>query len=266
MPEEKKIDPQGQSTITTDPSKSGEGESTDDLPEQFKGKSASDIAKSYLELQKTMGKQADEVGQTRQEIANAKKALSDWEALGQIIEKDPVLFNQLEAQITLAGRSPSQNQDPALSKILQEVSDTRLATQGQIFEKFEGKYGIDRLKTDDKKGLQSKVGNELHDLLDPKHSKNFNQVLASIPLDQLPMYLEKAYHLATRDDEKERSRMQGMIQARQNSDATFSSMPSSSIRQSDNTLSPEEKKVAKRLGIGEDKYLKQKKEIAKQYN
>ncbi len=86
----------------------------------------------------------------------------------------------------------------------------------------------------------------------------------TIPLDKLPKYLDKAYRLATIGDEKERGRLQALAEARQNSEGAFGSMTSSTPTGNQTKLSEDEKKVAARMGIAEDKYLKSKIALEKQ--
>src|SRR5205809_52028 len=101
-------DPQGQSA--TDPSKTGEGQSTtqstgnqDDLPEQFKGKSAKEIANSYLELQKKLGEHSEELKSSRE----AKAEVEYWRQLGQIIRTNPALYKLIEEEVVKkSGQKP----------------------------------------------------------------------------------------------------------------------------------------------------------------
>jgi len=263
------IDPKGQSTTTPDPSQSGEGQSQDDIPDQFKGKSASDIAKSYIALEKKLGEQGAEVGQTRQQMAQAKQELDNWNAFAQLVESDPVLFAAVEKKITQAKQIPNQNaQQPNLEvqQLRKENFDTRLATQQGIIEKFEGKFGISNLDEDKRKALQQKIGTELREMRDPGGNRTTADIIATIPLNVLGSYMERAYRLATDQDIAERERAKGMIEARKNYDAALPSGSSRSIRNDDGVLSAEEKKVANKLGIGEKKYLEQKKKIAEEYN
>lgn len=236
------------------------------IPEKFKGKSAEEIANSYIELEKKMTQIAEEGNLT-------KTQLKDLKAMQEFIDNDPESLQFLTQRVN--ARKPgkqvtTQNQDqdqpnPLLDTLKQDVSDTRLATQGQLIEKFEGKYGFDRMQDEGKTAIRQKIGNEIKAMLDPTGNKTVSQIIATIPLNSLPMYLEKAYQLATVDDDKERERRKALVQARQNSDAVFSSIPSSSLRTEDMKLSSEEKIVAKGLGIAEDKYLAQKKQMAEEY-
>jgi hypothetical protein len=259
---EETVDPQGQSTTPTqDPPKGGQS-TQDQLPEKFKGKTASEIAQSYLELEKQVGKHTTEVQQTKAEAQKAQTQLQQWEALGKVIQANPALYYQIEGEIKkLGNRQPSQQPtDPSVQRTEKDLTDVKLAAQNQIFEKFESKFGIDGLATEDANNLKARIGKELTEMTGAKDTAS---AIASLPLDRLPVFLDKAYRLATDSDDQERSRLKGMLEAKRNNQAAFGNVPSSSISNNNQGLSPEEKNVAKRLGISEEKYLKNK--IA-QYN
>lgn len=258
-------DPQGQSPQSTqDPPKGGQS-TQDQLPEKFKGKSASEIAQAYLELEKLHGKSSQEVNQTREEATKVNQKLQQWEALGKVIQSNPALYNQIESEIKKLGNQQPSNQqtDPTIPRIERDLTDTKLATQSNIFDKFESKFGIDSLPTEEANTLKGKIGRELAEMTG---TKDVSSAIAQLPLDRLPIFLEKAYRLATDGDDQERARLKGMLDARKNNQASFGNVPSSSIRENTDGLSPEEKKVAQRLGVSEDKYLKQKQEGNRQYN
>ncbi len=255
-------DPQGQSPqVIADPPKGGQS-TQEQLPDKFKGKTATEIAQSYLELEKQVGKHTTEVQQTKAEAQKVQTQLQQWEALGKVIQSNPALYYQIEGEIKkLSNQQPlNQQTDPAIPRIEKDLTDTKLAAQNQIFEKFESRFGIDNLPTEDANNLKQKVGRELAEITGAKDTAS---AVAALSLDRLPIFLEKAYRLATDGDQKERSRLQGMLEARKNNQGAFGNVPSSSIRQDADGLSPEEKVVAKRLGITEAKYLENKKA---QYN
>ena len=64
------------------PSKPQDGQAKEeDVPEKFRGKSAADIAKSYIELEKKLGENSNDVAKVRKEL----------ELVGQVIEGNPEL-------------------------------------------------------------------------------------------------------------------------------------------------------------------------------
>lgn len=213
-------------------------ENTDDLPEKFKGKTASEIAKSYLDLERELGRKSV-----------SQKRLDELEQLRSFIASDKELVEMVQKKLGQPAQEAPKN------------DDTRAAMTNTIVSDFEREFGIDKLKAEDRQSMHEKIGQELADILDPSGTKTVAEIVASIDLTRLPKYLSKAYRLATVGDEAEAARLKGIMEARQNSEATFSSMPSSGARGSDTTLSEDERATAKKLGISEEAYLKQKKAL-----
>jgi len=264
MAEEQTQDPQGQSTTTQDPSGQG-GQSTttepnktnqdsnvDNLPEKFKGKTAADIAKSYLDLEKKLGDQSQSVSKTRDQLAQ-------WEKLGKVLEDNPELYKQVEQAIDkLSGtKSDTIENDQA-----PQIKDIRVTQENLIINEFEKDFGINNLSTEKRDALHNKIGSELADMLDPGGKKTVRQVLDAIPQQRLRQYLEKAYRLASNDDREERARLEGLIENRQNREASFGNIASTSVGTKQGQLTEEERKTAQKMGISEDKYLKHKLAIA----
>lgn len=251
--------PQGQAAEPTAPSQTGDGQAkqqaVEDLPDKFKGKSASDIAKSYLELERKLGENSQEVNLTRQYLAN-------WEALGKVIQQNPVLLQAIEQEIAKVSQTKQEAPNPEAQAPKRD--DTRLAVESSLINDFERRFGIDQLPSEDRGKLQQRIGLELVEMLDPKGDKTTRQVLDDISLERLPRYLEKAYKLATDGDRKERERAQAILEARRNNEASLGSIPSSGVNSQTKELTPEQKKVARRLNISEEKYLKQVEEIEKE--
>lgn len=246
--ENKVTDPQGQSTTTTDPSESKDGESTTEtkIPEKLQGKTVEDIARMYTELEKTYGKHS-------QEVNTYRKKVEEWETLGRVIKGNPELEKQLVAEIEkISGKS---TETTSTNGEKPRVDDTRKAVESTIISTFEKNYGIDRLPGERKTELFSKIADELGDMLDPGGNKNMRQILNEISLEKLPKYLEKAYKLATMDDVAEQGRVKGLAEARMNSEAAFGSIPSSGGNSNKIELTPKQQEVARRMGISEEKYI-----------
>jgi hypothetical protein len=249
-------DPQGQST-TTDPSKGDDGESTtietqtqdiDNLPEQFKGKTAAEIAKSYIELQKLQGKHSKEVSEVRTQ-------LQQWEKLGKFLESRPDLYKQIEDAIKGGSEQKTDTTENDQAPKLKEV---RLTQENTILNEFEKDFGIISLQTEKREDLHKKIAQELADMLDPGGTKSVREVIDGIPLPRLRQYLEKAYKLATSSDREERARLEALLEKRQNQEGSFGTFPSSSVGNKAGQLTEEERKVAKRMGLSDEEYLKNK--------
>lgn len=254
-------DPQGQSSQTKDPQGDAGGQSTtvstqtqtqdiDNIPEKFKGKSASEIAKAYVEAEKKLGEHSKKIGEVRGQ-------LDQWEKLGKILEANPELYKQVESEIGKYSGQKADTTSDVDDQVSQDVRDTKLATEGQIISGFEQKYNIHLLSAEKKADLLKKVGSEIAEMLDPGGKKTVRQVLDNIPLTKLNVFLEKGYRLATINDSEEQTRARSVIEARINREASFGSMASGSLPNRNTKLTDEQRKVAAKMGISEEKYLKQ---------
>lgn len=235
MPEEPQAPIQGQPQEPVVPKEEPQSQ----VPEKFKDKSPEEIVKAYDELSKTIGKQGEELGKTRKEKEELDKQINNLNKLVQIIESDPSLFAAVEAKIkgTPAQEAPVRD-------------DVRESVTANVFKEFEKNFKIDILPDERAKDLRAKVGNEIMSLTGKK--------IEDIPLSDLPILLEKGYRLATMDDKEEQARLQGMIEARQNKEGEFGSIPSSGVNAQQKSLTPDEQRVARRLGISDEDYLKYK--------
>jgi phage I-like protein len=257
MPEENTQDPQGQSIqptatsqdVTANVVETSAPATQEELPEKFKDKSAADIAKAYSELEKTIGKHSTEA-------QKAKANLQQWELLGKVIEKNPTLYAAVEAELKTLGGSNRDTtvNDPAST----QRDDTRIATENMVIGRFEETFGIDKLPSEQREALHKSIAQELAEIVDPGGELPVSQAVKKIPLNKLHIYLDKAYKMATLNNSAEQARFKGMLEARQNSEAAFGSMPSSSISSNSKTLSSEEQAVARKMGISDEAYLKQK--------
>lgn len=228
---------------------SNEGQAQNQVPEKFKDKSPEEITKAYEELSKTIGKQGEELGKTRKEKEELAKQLENWNKLGQLIESDPELFKTLESRIN---GEPKQTQEQPKS------DDVRDTVTGNIVKEFETKFGITNLAPDKATDLRTRIGREIAAMYDPEGKKDPSVLLAEIPLSKLAGVLERGYTLATVEDKEEQARRQGYIEARQNREGEFGTIPSTGVNINQKTLTPEEEKTARKLGISPEDYLKYK--------
>ena len=125
-------EPEGQA-----PAEGGEaGGETYELPEKFKGKTVEDIAKSYSELEKELGKK----GQSSAEIAEIKNSLNDLRSSLESKEADP---NELESQhkeyLKKLGFSTTEDLAQAKESGRKEAEYDRINENLSV--KFDGKDG-----------------------------------------------------------------------------------------------------------------------------
>jgi len=262
MPDENIQDPQGQSSqpiasASQDVVETGVEQSShqEDLPEKFKGKTAGEIAKSYLELEKTLGGQSAS-------LSEVKKQLASYEALGKFIQSNPTVYRVLEEEakkLNGENRDTTVN-DPDSTRRVEDV-EARQTTQGLVISKFEEDYGISKLPSEKRQQIHQKIAQELADMIDPTGEMTVADAVKKIPLNRLNMYLNKAYKNITVDDVEEAARFKAVIQARQNNDAIFSGIPDMGVNSSNISLTPDEIAMASKMGISPEKYLEQKKAL-----
>ena len=96
-------------------------------------------------------------------------------------------------------------------------------------------------------------------MLDPSGKKTNAEIGKEIDLRNLPVYLEKAYKLANSDGEIQKQVKQGLAKAGLGRAGIIGGIPSSGNVDESKTLSEDERYVARRLGISDEDYLKNKK-------
>lgn len=214
------------------------------LPEKLRGKSSQEIASMYLSLEQKLGEQSGEV-------EKARKARQDLDFFVQAVSSDPELFKSVKkaveqrAGVTIKEEESSKKNDQPTKR-----DDVRAATQNRIIEDFARDMGITQMPTEKQSEVLQKVGTELADLVDPSGTKSVSQVLSEVPLDRLHLLLEKAFWLANKDS---------IISGDSNRFSAIGNLSHKGGEKSDdNALTEEEKVVARKLGISEEKYAKQK--------
>ena len=248
------------------------------VPDKLKGKSAEELAKSYVELEKKLGEQSGEVSEARKKVEDALKLQADaLEARKTLQEFTEVVFADPEYTKTFQswyekkygkpanqnsndGASPSGNSSP-LTQTPSQVDDTRGALQDQIFDDFYAKTGIDKLPAKEKQEALQKVSSEFAEMFDPVGRKTMSQIVSERPLKSLRRDLERAYRLS---DVGHVENMQSVLAQEQNNQAAIGSLSGQTIREDLVKLTSAEEQMAKNLGISSEKYLERKKEMLKE--
>ncbi len=246
------------------------------LPEQYKGKTAEELAKMHMEAEKKMGEQSQEVAEARKKVDDALKLQTDavqarqtLQELTELIYADPERIKAVEAWYTKkTGKSVDQKPNgqaspsdgsASLSQTSPQVEDTRRALQDQIFDEFYGKHGIDKLPLKEKQEALQKISSEFADLFDSTGRMSISQIVSQRPLVSLRKDLEKAYRLSSINESS-----QGVDAQNENDQAAIGSLAGKTIREDQMKLTVAEEEMAKKLGISPEKYLERKKEIAKE--
>lgn len=221
------------------------------------------------------GKTPEEIIKLAQEngtLTSENKNLKDfYDKTAPVIEtllQDEEMLNKLnEAHAKRLGiKLPDKNEgkDAKETPADAKIDDTRKSIENSIVQEFNRNKGIDKMNPDQRKDFNQKMFGELSFLLNPKGDKSLDQILGEVSLQTLPAVLEKAYNLATLDEQKAKSAEKAVSEATMGMPGVMGSMPSgSSPDGEDITLSPAERQIAKEMGVAEDKFLQRKKEIAK---
>ncbi len=218
------------------------------IPEKFQGKSPEEIVKMYSELEKKFGEHTDEV-------KSARQYLQEREILNQAIAKNPELYKLLEKEITGMYNKPSDGDGEV--KADPRVTELRKHEENRIITDFQKEHGIHEMKPDDRNELMKKVSQELAEMLDPGGSKSVGQIISEVSISKLPKMLENAYWLANKEKLVDRGEQSPDM-------ASIGSISYASSGKSDrNKLTEHEKSIAQKLGVSEEKYLKNKLEINK---
>lgn len=239
----------GESPQPSAPQPGGQAQPTFELPEKFKGKSAEDIAKSYLELEKKLGENASE-------IQKSKSELEEHRQLVGFIRNRPALAAAVKAEVEreIAQENGQRPQAPVRD-------DSRRFQEQQALSQFETRYGIDRLPSEKRKEILGQVGSEIVDMItiDGQPVKSAEEALMRIPLDRIPRVLEKAYSLVATRDREEKARSDAFVQARMNAEASWGTIPSSGSKAGDSKVTQAQQEAARRMGISDlsalDKYV-----------
>lgn len=141
--------------------------------------------------------------------------------------------------------------------------DNRNGLIKTIVDKFSTDKGIDKLEKDKQAELNTRVGAELKEMLDPMGNKSLQQIMETVSVTKLPQFLDKAWFLATRNEQMQMAKSEGRKEVTDEGTGVIGSMASSSVTPDSVILSSKEKDVAQKLGISPEKYLENKKEIMK---
>lgn len=212
-----------------------------------KFKSVDDLEKAYKEAEEKIGKQGDELRQSR-EFTQVVQPLIDE------IRNDPELFKQLDEKLRSKDTDAKTQDKPSDGDKKVVDQETRAATSDILLAKFEEKHGIDKLPADEKKDMRQKVGDVVYRLTGAR--------LEGVDLRRLGPVLEDAYILANKDALIEKSKLEALASAKEADEASIPGMPSSSGK-TDTTLSSEEAETADKLGLTRKQYTEGKKEPAK---
>lgn len=200
--------------------------------------SPEELAKSYKELEKTYGSQSEEVRQAREFIQAAAPVF-------EVIKNDPELFKALEAKLSKQNE-PDNAPAKDSTKREDDTQGVREITSDLLIAKFEEKNGINKLEPEEAKQLRQRIGDAILELT--------GTTLKNVDLRRLGTTLENAYIIAKSKSAASSSETEDR--------ASISSIPGSPGK-AGTVLTPEEAKVAEKMGLTREQYLQGKKAAGK---
>lgn len=233
-------------------------------PDPQEGADANKNNPDPIALAKRVGELEAENTSLKEYKQKADPVLETLYSDNELLAKATESHNRRLGIATPAKKDSDKGKDEEPSSSSSGDEDTRLAMINRTQVEFEQKVGIDKLPEDKKQQVRGMIGSMLKEMLDPKGNKTIPQVFKEVSLVKFPWYLEKAYYLINRDNDLQAASEKGKneVLAQYEGDrGVMGSMPSGSVAVDTVTLSPEEKKTAAKMGVSEDKYLENKKQI-----
>ena len=238
------------------------------LPEKFKGKSPDEIAQAYVELEKKLGEQSST-------IEEANRLKEQTSTLISAIYADPDTYKVVEQSIkryasgeAIPERKKHQktkgDEAPKAEKVDPIVSDLRTNEENRVLNEFFTKYGYTTLDEKTRKDAYAKIATTLAEIVDPGGKRPLKDIMSSIPVAKLGRYLENAHFIANKDSILRQAKDSAVISQSENESGAIGSFASSSkSREPSVTLTNQEREVARKMGISEEKYVKRKAQILK---
>lgn len=218
-------------------------------------------------------KMAEELGRLKKVEEDYKKYLSDVDPVIQTLYSDQELFQKVgDVHRKRMGISPADPEDKPgdksnISPPSQESKDTRNYLVSQLVKDFYSRNGLDKLDAEKKQEVDQKISMVLKETLNPTGGKSLQQIMEDVPLDALPGHLDKAFFWATREDREKTLKEQAKNEALTGSIGIIGSMTSSSPTSDDDVaLTAKEMEICRKAGWDPQKFLANKKEIAKRDN
>lgn len=246
--------------------KSGEAPlQSDSLSGEYQNKSLVEVVKMHQEAMKKLGEQSAEVNRARQSEQQV-------EALLGSIYAEPERYKQVKQWLTeYTGQSDADKGLPAKKDGEKSQApnsprgddDTRRLLQVQVVDDFYRRHGLDSLKPEERKEFVGKIFNEFADLVDPGGGKPIRQLLSEAALDKVPILLDKAYKIVSVDRARQEGKLEGLLSQAVNQEASIGAIRGGQNQERSKGLSADEKMIASKLGVSEEKYLKRREEIEK---
>lgn len=207
-----------------------------------KYKTQDELVDAYKEAENKLGEQGDELRQGR-EFAQVVQPILD------LIRNDPKLFKQLDEKLREGKPDDPSKEDTKGKEGTTAQGENRKAIADLMLAKFEDKYKIPQLSSEDARKLRGKIADQIY--------RTYGKVYHEVDLTKLDAALEDAYLLANKDKLIEKSKLEEADSAT----GVEGGIPSisSSPGKGDAVLTSEEATVAEKLNLTREQYLEGKK-------
>lgn len=216
-------------------------------------------------------KLAEDLGKAKKELEDMGVYKSQMDPILETLAANPELLkkvtfehNKRLGKIPKDSKFDDNQPTTPVTPAAAPDSDTRNATINIINNKFEESKGINKLPEDKQKEVRGMIGQMIKNMVDPKDNKTIQQVFEEISLTKLNWYFERAWDLINKDSDVKKSFEEGQRKKEEEYaglTGIMGSIPGGSLPASDIALSPLEKATAKKMGVSEENYLKNKKEM-----
>lgn len=150
-----------------------------------------------------------------------------------------------------------------------DVQDLRQKEIKDTIDGFRSEHKLTDLSEEARNKVEGRMLEILKENLDPNNNKkNIQEVFQDVSLVKLPKFLDDAYYLATKDEQKKAAYDAGLNAATTGGDVgVIGSMASGSVNSSGEvTITNREREIALKQGITPEQYLDNKKRIMTRNN
>lgn len=216
---------------------------------------------------------AKELGEAKARVASLEDYQQKVDPVLQTIYSDQKVYDTVlqthnkrlgiaVPESTDDGENPTAPQVPPAPS--QTEIDNRVAHIQRTLKEFYEETGVNRMEEETKKAFIAKDGplmKELRDILDPMGNKNDAEIFQTVSVTKLRDFLDKAYFLATKNDQLKAAEERGRAGLNSESVGILGSFSASSVEPENVSLTPKEREIIQKAGWDETKYLERKKKL-----
>ena len=206
----------------------------------------------YLNLESEFGKRGTELNGQKKDMEEMQGFISKFKENPEKLFEQNQQIQQQELKVpeskvqTKEESSEESNSDPKVEQMRNAFINTSISD-------FKKNFGIEKLSKEKSDSLMQKITDQFADLADPSGTKNTQQILAEMDVNNLSKTLENAFWLVQKDTLKDGGPIDPDLSSIGGMSANLSTGGSGGSK-----LTAQELKVANSLGVSEEDYLKNK--------